>query len=333
MSRIEEALRRAMNDEPRASEAEMADAVAIDDAQALAREPFPLEMPDRRTVKQGPALSFAPAGAAKPVAAAGPAAPVALSEPLVLPPATSGAPSRLIERMDAGLAQKVVIDHNTMPLSREQYRRLAATLYQAQAARGLKVIMIGSALPGEGKTLTAANLALTFSESYKRTVLLIDADLRRPSQHQVFQVQNTSGLSEGLAAMSDKSMKVRQISERLALLPAGRPNSDPMAGLTSPRMHRLVNEARDMFDWVIIDTPPVGLLPDANLLATFVDGAILVVRAGVTPHDIVRRAVDALGRQKLLGVVLNRAERRSAESHYDYYDTYYGAKPEGPQGQ
>jgi capsular exopolysaccharide synthesis family protein len=193
--------------------------------------------------------------------------------------------------------------------------------------------MIGSALPGEGKTLTAANLALTFSESYKRTVLLIDADLRRPSQHQVFQVQNTSGLSEGLAAMSDNSMKVRQISERLALLPAGQPNSDPMAGLTSSRMHRLVNEARDMFDWVIIDTPPVGLLPDANLLGTFVDGAILVVRAGVTPHDIVRRAVDALGRQKLLGVVLNRAERRSAASQYEYYDAYYGAKPEGPQSQ
>jgi protein-tyrosine kinase len=284
-------------------------------------------------VKQGPALPFAPAGAPNRVAAAAQVAPVAVSEPLVVPPATSAAPSSLIERMDAGLAQKVVIDHNTMPLSREQYRRRAATLYQAQAARGIKVIMIGSALPGEGKTLTAANLALTFSESYKRTVLLIDADLRRPSQHQVFQVQNTSGLSEGLAAMSDKSMKVRQISERLALLPAGRPNSDPMAGLTSPRMHRLVDEARDMFDWVIIDTPPVGLLPDANLLATFVDGAILVVRAGATSHDIVRRAVDTLGRQKLLGVVLNRAERRSAESHYDYYDSYYGAKPEGPQGQ
>jgi capsular exopolysaccharide synthesis family protein len=220
-----------------------------------------------------------------------------------------------------------------MPLSREQYRRLAATLYQAQAERGVKVIMIGSALPGEGKTLTAANLALTFSESYKRTVLLIDADLRRPSQHQVFQVQNTSGLSEGLASTSDNAMKVRQISERLALLPAGRPNADPMSGLTSPRMHRLVTEAREMFDWVIIDTPPVGLLPDANLLGTFVDGAILVVRAGATPHDIVRRAVDALGRQKLLGVVLNRAERRSAESHYDYYDSYYGAKPEGPRSQ
>jgi capsular exopolysaccharide synthesis family protein len=164
-------------------------------------------------------------------------------------------------------------------------------------------------------------------------VLLIDADLRRPSQHQVFQVQNASGLSEGLSAMSEKAMKVRQISERLALLPAGRPNSDPMAGLTSPRMHRLVTEARDMFDWVIIDTPPVGLLPDANLLASFVDGAILVVRAGVTAHDTVRRAIDALGRQKLLGVVLNRAERNASGSHYDYYDTYYGAKPEAQQRQ
>jgi protein-tyrosine kinase len=322
MSRIDEALRRAMNNEPAYSEQELADGIGLDNPDDLAAEPFPLEMPERRASRPTPARGFA--SSPKPVQS--PAPPPAAPE---LPPA---GPTRLIERMDAGLAQKVVIDHNTMPLSREQYRRLAASLHQTQAAKGLKVVMIGSALPGEGKTLTAANLALTFSESYKRTVLLIDADLRRPSQHQVFQVQNTSGLSEGLSALAEKTMKVRQISERLALLPAGRPSSDPMAGLTSPRMHRLVTEAREMFDWVIIDTPPVGLLPDANLLGTFVDGAIIVVRAGYTSHDIVRRAVDAIGRQKLLGVVLNRAERNAAISHYDYYDAYYGAKAEGTQG-
>ena len=83
-----------------------------------------------------------------------------------------------------------------------------------------------------------------------------------------------------------------------------------MAGLTSERMRRLIDEAREAFDWVIIDTPPVGLLTDANLLASMVDGAVLVVKAGSTPYDLVKRAVDAIGRERLLGVVLNRADEQ-----------------------
>src|SRR5258707_1269759 len=83
-------------------------------------------------------------------------------------------------------------------------------------------------------------------------------------------------------AGADKPLMVRQLSEHLALLPAGVPSADPMAGLTSPRMARLIAEAREMFDWVIIDTPPLGLLPDANLLGSLADGAIIIVAAGST---------------------------------------------------
>ena len=82
-----------------------------------------------------------------------------------------------------------------------------------------------------------------------------------------------------------------------------------MAGLTSDRMRRVIDEAREAFDWVIVDTPPVGLLTDANLLASMVDGAVLVVKAEHTPYQLVQRAVDALGRNRILGVVLNRAQR------------------------
>jgi Mrp family chromosome partitioning ATPase len=81
-----------------------------------------------------------------------------------------------------------------------------------------------------------------------------------------------------------------------------------MAGLTSERMRRLIDEARDLFDWIIVDTPPLVLLPDANLLASIVDAALLVVRAESTPHAMVRRAVDAIGKSHLLGVVLNSAK-------------------------
>jgi len=93
-----------------------------------------------------------------------------------------------------------------------------------------------------------------------------------------------------------------------------------MAGLTSSRMRRLLDEAKQSFDWVILDTPPVMLLPDAHLLSTLAEGAVLVVRAGSTPHDLVKRSAETIGRAKILGVVLNRAEASGThEDHYQYY--------------
>jgi capsular exopolysaccharide synthesis family protein len=236
--------------------------------------------------------------------------------------------SALLDRMDPALREKVVVDRNMEPASREQYRRLAATLYHLQADTNLKVLMIASAGPGEGKTLTAVNLSLTLSESYRRSVLLIDADLRRPSLHKAFQVDGSPGLMEGMVAGDDWKIPLHQITPRLRLLTGGKPSTDPMFGLTSARMRTLIEEARETFAWVIVDTPPVGLLTDANLLATMVDGAVLVVKAGETSYDQVRRAIDALGPGKLLGVVLNRATERSTRYGYDYA-RYYLTPPQG----
>jgi Mrp family chromosome partitioning ATPase len=92
-----------------------------------------------------------------------------------------------------------------------------------------------------------------------------------------------------------------------------------MAGLTSPRMRQLLQEARSQFSWVIVDTPPVGLLADANLLAAMVDGVVIVVRAGDTPYDLIQRAVVTVGQQKILGVVLNAASSGARTRGYDYY--------------
>jgi Mrp family chromosome partitioning ATPase len=128
-------------------------------------------------------------------------------------------------------------------------------------------------------------------------------------------------LSDGLVGSVDRKVPVHQVSSRLGILAAGRPTSDPIAGLTSLRMKRLLDEARSSFDWVIVDTPPVTLLTDANLLSAMVDGAVIVVRAGATPWELVRRAVAAVGPDRLLGVVLNGA---TAESHNDYYGYGYG---------
>jgi capsular exopolysaccharide synthesis family protein len=200
----------------------------------------------------------------------------------------------------------------------EQYRRLAATLHQVQLERGAKIVMIASANSGEGKTLTAANLALTLSESYRRRVLLIDADLRRPQMHHVFRVPSVSGLNEGLKAAEDQRLPVVQLSPRLVLLPAGRPDPDPMGVLTSERMRRVITDAAAAFDWVILDTPPIVLLPDTNLLAAMVDLAVLVVAAGRTPHKMVMRALDILDRERVLGVVLNGTEETMLPPAYTY---------------
>lgn len=215
----------------------------------------------------------------------------------------------------------------------EQYRKLAATLHHANSHRGLKVIMTSSALPGEGKSLTAANVALTLSTSYQRRVVLIDADLRRPSVQRIFGIPPMSGLTEGLKAERDTPMTRVHVSDRLAVMPAGRPDPDPIGGLTSDRMRRLVAEAMAHYDWVIVDTPPIGLLPDAGLLTSLVGGVLLVVRCGKAPYALVKRTVEAIGHERIQGVVMNAvdfAHDRNAGGYYEYYGYgYYGAPTTG----
>jgi capsular exopolysaccharide synthesis family protein len=216
---------------------------------------------------------------------------------------------------------KVVVDQGTSSVSVEQYRRLAATLHGLQVGSGLRTIMVTSALPRDGKTLTTTNLALTLSESYRRRVLLIDADLRRPSIHEVFGLSNNVGLSDGLRGGAEGALPVIQVSPMLTVLTAGAPDHNPMAGLTSERMASVLKEASARFDWVLLDTPPIGLISDARLLAGLVDGVLLVVGAGSTDYAAVNKTVKELGRDRILGVVLNRVrDDVSAGSHYeDYY--------------
>jgi capsular exopolysaccharide synthesis family protein len=231
-----------------------------------------------------------------------------------------GSPMHLSRQLDA----KIVVDARMSPGSREEYRRLAAALHHANEATGVKLVMIASAVAGEGKSLTAANLALTLSESYRRRVLLIDGDLRRPVQHRFFGLDAPSGLCDVLSTVEEPDLTLYEVSPTLTILPAGQPSSDPMAGLTSVRMRRLLEEARASFDWVLIDTPPIGLLSDANLLAAMVDAAILVIKANTTSYEQVRRAAEAVGRERILGAVLNRATVDERAS-YDYYRYYHRA--------
>ena len=190
----------------------------------------------------------------------------------------------------------------------EQFRQLAATLHHAHAENNIRVVMVTSAGAGEGKSLTAINLALTLSDSYGQRVLLIDADLRRPSLHEVVHVPGTTGLGDTLKSSVEQKLPIYRISDTLVLVPAGQPDPDPMLALTSSRMQQILAEASTRFDWVLIDAPPIAPIVDSSLLAANIDAAILVVRAGQAQYADVKRAIESLGRERIIGVVLNAAD-------------------------
>ena len=239
--------------------------------------------------------------------------PAPAAQPETVSPAPSG-----FGRVERSTSGKLVLNADLEPNSIEQYRRLAARLHLDQAQRGTKLVMVTSALVGEGKTLTSTNLALTLSESYRKRVLLVDGDLRRPGIHDMFGIPNFTGLSDAIRSADDRKVSVIHLTEHLSVLTAGRPDSDPMGVLASERMQRVLGDAAAAFDWVIIDTPPVALLSDAHLLATLVDTVVLVVRAGVTPFEAIQTATVAVGRDRIMGVVLNAAQSASRNS-YRYY--------------
>jgi capsular exopolysaccharide synthesis family protein len=257
-----------------------------------------------------------------PAESVSPPAPPAAPRPL---PATETDNEDRANRGDDELGARLVTG-TPGTTSLEQYRRLAATLHEWHVESKLKTVMITSAVPREGKTLTVANLALTLSESYGRQVLLIDADLRAPSLHSVFNVPNGRGLSEALAH-PDERIHCVAVTRTLSVLTAGRPGPTPLAALTSSRMAEVLEVCARHYDWVLIDTPPVGVLPDAQLLTRLVGGIILVIGAGSTPAAAVSRAVEEMGGpEAIIGTVLNRVEEGTIPEA-GYYGHYREAPP------
>lgn len=240
-----------------------------------------------------------------------------------MPPARQerrAAPRPVPIRLGDADRDKLIVSEGIDPALIEQYRHLAAGLHHAQERSGVRSVMVTSAIANEGKTLTATNLALTLSQSYQRRVLLIDADLRRPRLREVFALPSGEGLIDTLARGG--RLPVHHVTPTLAVLTAGRVVSDPMSVLVSPAMKQLLDEARDAFDWVVVDTPPIAILPDANLLAAMIDTALLVVSAQSTPYPMVQRAAEAVGTGRILGVVLNRAEQAGLSTYNYGYPGY-----------
>lgn len=211
---------------------------------------------------------------------------------------------------------RLIVHPGADPVFVEQYRRLGAALHHGQVEKGIGSVMVGSAVAAEGKTLSATNLALMLSRFNKR-VLLVDGDLRKPSIHRLLGIENGFGLTDILKRPGGP-LTAQILSPTLSVITGGQHDPDPVPLLVSDAAGHFMEAARDRFDWVIVDTPPIVLFPDAGLFAGRVDTCVMVVSAATTASSVAATAVAAVGASRILGVVLNRAEPSEIAAGYDY---------------
>ena len=204
----------------------------------------------------------------------------------------------------------------------ERLRTLRSRLYQIRATRELRKIVVTSALPAEGKTFVACNLAQIIVRQPERRVLLIDADMRCPRMHYALGAPKSPGLTEYLRGEAKLEEVVQHGgTENLCFIPAGSEVSNPGELVASANLKKLLQQVAPIFDWVIIDSPPVLPVSDALILADLSDGVLQVVRAASTSFEDAQKASREIRDKHLIGVVLNQAEEAKK---YGYYSEYYG---------
>ena len=207
----------------------------------------------------------------------------------------------------------------------ERYRLLRTRIKRAENGRNLRAIVITSPAKGDGKSLTAANLALTMAQEFHQRVLVLDADLRRPSIAGLFGIAETPGLSDVLMGLHDLDSALVQLPDQhLTVLPAGAPAAQPAELLGSAAMRRVLDALRSRFDRILIDMPPVAPLADVHVISPQADGLLMVVRAGITPKPAIERALSGLDMAKVLGLVLNAAGEGSRDGYADDGYGYIG---------
>jgi capsular exopolysaccharide synthesis family protein len=195
----------------------------------------------------------------------------------------------------------------------EEFRSLRSQLYRARSEQKPKSLLITSALPQEGRTFVAANLAQVLALQPQCRTLLIDADLRNPRQHLTFGTSSQPGLSDYLMGEADEfSIVQRGTIQGLFLIPAGRPVEGQTELVANGRLRFLLDQLESLFDWIVIDSPPAIPVTDACLLANSCDGVLLVVRSHATPFDVVKKARQRFREESLVGVVLNKIETQDS---------------------
>jgi len=194
------------------------------------------------------------------------------------------------------------------PEAVDSYNLLCTQLLQKTRDKGHNTIMVTSALKGEGKTITAINLAVSIARAVKQTVLLVDTDLRNPTLHHYLGCDGQKGLRDYLLADEPLAeLLVNPGIAKMVVLAAGKPLSDSTKILGSPKMEKLVEEMKRRYPerYVIFDCPPLLTAPDALIFSSYVDGVIFVVEAGKTPRDQIREAIELLDGKNIIGLVMN----------------------------
>jgi capsular exopolysaccharide synthesis family protein len=229
------------------------------------------------------------------------------------------------ERLEVSVGEEIVISiappHS---YAEEQFRKLKTQIFR-RSPRPPRCILITSSFPQEGKSTIAVNLAMSISQEIHKKVILIDADLRKPSIY-TDKYSNSKGLSDYLSGQKTISEILTNFeSENFMIIPAGIPSQKPAELIGSGRMKDLLKNLREFGEdtFVLIDSPPVLTTSEPLLLSEWVDGVILVVLAGRIPKGAVRRVVDSIGREKIIGVVFNQKDLKPIKHYYDHYYRNY----------
>jgi receptor protein-tyrosine kinase len=209
--------------------------------------------------------------------------------------------------------------HPTMPPS-EEFRTLRTRLNHIQSLEPIHSVVVTSPSPAEGKSFTAANLALAQSHLADNYTLVCDFDFRRPTLHNLFQIPRVPGTTDFLLGEATLPQVIKRVAgTNLFVMPAGTLVHNPLELLNLKEVRHLIKELPKIFNWVILDTPPLLFSADANLLSTLCDGTLIVVRIGQTSYEQLGRAVQSLCENNVLGIVANGAHSGELYSKYTYY--------------
>lgn len=207
----------------------------------------------------------------------------------------------------------------------EEYRSLRTHVLHKSQRQKLQAIVVASVNPSEGKSVTALNLSWLLAQTDGVKCLIIDSDLRMPSLADYLGIETDKGLSHVLAGTATLAESIVSLEPAgLHILAGGDARNDVAELISGPKFKEILREAREMFDFVIIDAPPLGIFTDATVLINHADGAMLVVRANRTRYSVIDRILEPLPKDRMLGVVLNQSEDVMDETHYNY--GYYNYK-------
>lgn len=216
--------------------------------------------------------------------------------------------------------QIISVTNPKSPIS-EAYRTLRTNISFSAIDEELKAIMVTSAGPGEGKSTTVANLAATYAQSEKRTIL-IELDLRKPTVHKTFKLSNRLGICHVLTKQATLDEVIQDTAiPNLSAITAGMIPPNPSELVGSKALGAIIEQLKEQFEQIIIDTPPILALTDAQLISTYCDGVVIVAESGKVKRSALRDAKARLEmvKAKIIGIVLNNAKRKEKDNYYYYY--------------